>query len=74
MERLKFETLLSDISARFLAIPFEQVDSEIDKALKQIMEFFRTDRCGLLEFRKDETFARISHAAFGEGLEPISGE
>ncbi len=73
-ERLKFETLLSDISTRFLAIPFEQVDSEIDKDLKQIMEFFQVDRCSLLEFEKDKAFARISHAAFGEGLEPISGE
>ncbi len=40
MERLKFETLLSDISAQVLGHPFEQVESEINKALRQIMEFF----------------------------------
>ena len=42
--------------------------------MKRLLEFFQVDRCSLLEFRKDETFARISHAVFGEGLVPISGE
>ena len=73
-QRLRFETLLFDLSARFLATPVDQVDSEIDHALKRLLEFFQVDRCSLLEFEKDKAFARISHAAFGEGLEPISGE
>ena len=73
-QRLRFETLLSDLSARFMASPFDQVDSEIDNALRQVMEFFQVDRCGLLEFQKDKALARITHAAFGQGLEPISGE
>jgi len=72
--RLRFEQMVSNLSARFLAIPFDQVDSEIDKALRQIMEFLQVDRCALLEFQKDNAFARITHAAFGEGIEPISGE
>ena len=73
-QRLRFETLLFDISARFMTIPFDQVDSEIDGALRQIMEFFQVDRCSLLEFQEDKAFAGITHAANGEGLEPISGE
>ena len=73
-QRLRFETLLFDLSARFLATPVDQVDSEIDHALKRLLEFFQVDRCSLLEFEQDQAFARITHAAFGEGLEPISGE
>jgi formate hydrogenlyase transcriptional activator len=73
-ERLRFETLLSDLSARFMASPLDQVDGEIDNALRRIMEFFQVDRCGLLEVQKEKAFAKITHAAFGEGLEPISGE
>jgi transcriptional regulator with GAF, ATPase, and Fis domain len=72
--RLRFEQMVSNLSARFLAIPFDQVDSEIHNALRRIMEFFQVDRCGLLEIREDKAFARITHAAFGPGLEPISGE
>jgi transcriptional regulator with GAF, ATPase, and Fis domain len=74
VERLRFEKLLFDLSARFLATPVDQVDGEIVHALKQLLEFFRVDRCSLLEFEKDQTLARITHAAFGEGLRPISGE
>ena len=73
-ERLRFETLVSDLSARFMASPLDQVDSEIYNALRRIMGFFHVDRCGLLEFQKDKGFARITHAVFGEGLEPLSGE
>ncbi len=73
-QRLKFEKLLFDLSARFLATPVDQVDNEIDQALKGLLEFFRIDRCSLLEFHKDRALAKISHAAFGEGLQPISGE
>jgi hypothetical protein len=32
-ERLRFETPLFDISARFMATPLDQIDSEIDNAL-----------------------------------------
>ena len=42
--------------------------------MRQILEFFEVDRCALLEFQKDKAFARITHAAYGEGIEPISGE
>lgn len=73
-KRLRFETLLSDLSARFMAGPLDQVDREIDQALRRIMEFFQVDRCALLEFRKDRVSAGNTHAAFGEGLEPIAGK
>ncbi len=73
-ERLRFEALLFDLSARFMATPFDQVDSEIDNALRQIMEFFQVVLCGLLEVKEDKTFVRVSHAVYGEGVEPVSGE
>ena len=72
--RLRFEEMLSDLSARFMAAPFDQVDSEIDYALRQIMEFFQVDLCALLEVQKDRAFVRVSHAVYGEGIEPIPGD
>ncbi len=39
-ERLRFERLLSNLSARFVNIPPDRVDSEIDHGLRQILEFF----------------------------------
>ena len=73
-ERLRFETLLFDLSARFSAIPFDQVDGEIRNALRRIMEFFQVDRCGLLEVREDKAFAGVTHIEYGEGIEQVSGE
>ena len=72
--RLRFETLVSDLSARFLATPCDQVDAEIVRGLREILEFLQVDRCALLEFRKNEADARITHAAWGEGIAPVSGE
>jgi len=72
--RLRFEEMLSDISVRFMATPFDQVDSEIDNALRQIKDFFQTDLCALLEVLADRAFVRVSHAVYGEGIEPVSGD
>ncbi len=69
--RLRFEEMLSELSARFMATTFDQVDSEIENALRQIMEFFQVDLCALLEVHEDRSFARISHAVYGEGVEQI---
>ena len=55
-ERLRFERLVSDISARFVNIPPDRVDSEIEHGLREILEFFQVDRCGLI---------RTLHDAYG---------
>ena len=73
-ERLRFETLLFNLSARFMATPFDKVDSEIDNALRQIKEFFQVALCGLLEVHEDKAVVRVSHAVYGEGIEHVSGE
>ena len=35
------------------------------------MDFFQVDLCALLEVQEDRAFARVSHAVYGEGIEPI---
>jgi formate hydrogenlyase transcriptional activator len=63
-ERLQFEELLSDLSARFINITSDQVDFEIQYALKQILDFFQVDRCGLVRVSPNETSWRITHVAY----------
>ncbi len=65
-ERLRFERLLSDISARFVNVSPEQVDGEIENALRMVLEFFQVDRCALLQILPDKTFWRITHATAAE--------
>ena len=65
-ERLGFEALLADLSARFIVVSPEEIDREIEQALKQILEFFQADRCGLLRILKDS--AKLTHIVLREGI------
>jgi len=62
-ERLQFEQLLSDLSARFVNLPPDRVDSEIENELRQVLEFFRVDRCSLLRLVPGKASWQITHTA-----------
>jgi formate hydrogenlyase transcriptional activator len=46
-ELLKFEALLSELSAAFINIPVDEVDRKIEQGLQKIVEFMSFDRCTL---------------------------
>ena len=70
-ERLRFEQIISDLSAQFIHLPSERLDDEIELALKRVMEFFQVDRCGLLHLLPDKNSWKISHVANSEHAPPI---
>jgi len=70
-ERLRFERLLSDLSARFINLAPDQIDREIQNALRQILEFFQVDRCGLVRISPNETSWRITHVAYASDVPPV---
>src|SRR5512137_136456 len=70
-ERLRFEELLSNISSRFVNISPDRVDSEINRALKEVLEFFQVDRVGLLQVLPRDSSFRITHVASAEDLPPV---
>jgi diguanylate cyclase (GGDEF)-like protein len=45
---LRFQTLISDISTRFINIPLDDVQAAMDEALEQIGGFMEVDRCYLV--------------------------
>jgi len=69
--RLRFERLLSDLSAKFVNIPPDRVDSEIDYGLRQILEFFKVDRAGLLRSLPDRSAYQITHGVYSEDVPPV---
>jgi formate hydrogenlyase transcriptional activator len=69
--RLRFERLLSDLSARFVKIPPDRVDSEIDYGLRQILEFFQVDRVGLMRSLPDRSGHQITHGVYGENVPSV---
>ncbi len=46
-ERLRFETLLAETSARFVNLPSDQIDAEIEGTQRLICEFLNLDRSSL---------------------------
>jgi len=53
-EQLKFETLLSDISARFVNLPADQIDAEIQLTQRKICECLGIDNSALWQSSPDE--------------------
>ena len=70
-ERLRFEQILSGLSAQFIHLPSERLDDEIELALKRVLEFFQVDRCGLLQLLPDKNSWKITHVANSEHAPPI---
>jgi signal transduction histidine kinase len=69
-ERLCFETLLAELSATFVNLPAGQVDSQIESALRRIVEFLGMDRGGLAEVLPDQNQLVITHSYHASGAPP----
>ncbi|MEN6488515.1 MAG: hypothetical protein ABFD66_06475, partial [Smithella sp.] len=72
-KHLKFDRLLAECSSRFVNIPLDQADKEIEHALKRIYEFFGGDLCALLEVLPGNTMWRITHVAAIDDIPAVPG-
>ena len=70
-DRLRFEQMIADLSARFINMPPERLDTEIENALHMLLEFFQVDRCGLLHTLPGNDAWIITHAAYSEHATPV---
>jgi len=69
-ERLRFESLLSELSASLIHVSLNDLDDEIGRGLRRVGEFLNVDRANIHEYVGEGTIVRISWAA--EGHEPLS--
>src|SRR5512140_3774177 len=61
-ERLRFETLLADLSSRFINIPADEVDSKIQEAQRQVCECLGFDVAVLWQWSDEAPgFFRLTH-------------
>ena len=71
-EQLRLETLLADLSARFVLLPAHQVESEIQDAQRRICEVLDLDRSALWQVPEDEPGTlRLTHVHTPAGTEPV---
>jgi PAS domain S-box-containing protein len=61
-ERLRFETLLADLSSRFINLPAGEMDSQIEQAQRQVCECLGFDAVVLWQwFDEPSGFFRLTH-------------
>jgi two-component system sensor kinase FixL len=60
-DRLRFEHLIAMLSARFVNVPPEKVDREVEKGLDEVAETMKFDRCALFELANDSGDLRITN-------------
>jgi two-component system, NarL family, sensor kinase len=61
-ERLRFETLMAELSATFVNLPANQVHSQIEWALQRLVIFLDIDRGGLAELLTAQKQMVITHS------------
>ena len=70
-ERLQFERLLFDLSARFVNLPHQQLDREIEQGLKLIVESLGIDRSSVAQFSADMKTLKVTHTYATAGEPPM---
>jgi formate hydrogenlyase transcriptional activator len=69
-ERLRFETFLSDVAARFQRLPAEHLGAAITETLERLVELLDVDRSSALELSHDGASLQITHAYARPGVAP----
>jgi PAS domain S-box-containing protein len=70
-EFLRFEQFISELFARLVNLPSEEVDREITRSLNHICQFFNVGGCGLFVVFKEDRQVRVLNASFSSVPLPL---
>lgn len=70
-ERIRFETLVADLSARFINLAPEEVDGAISDSLANVRTFFTADYCVLFEISTVTNENRVAFVSYAPGVKPL---
>jgi len=70
-ELLEFETMLSNLSVRFVELPADQIDRRIEEGLELISEVLKIDRCTVAQLNNSKTELRVTHSFSGKGIKSM---
>jgi len=69
---VRFRDLLVDLLARFSAVPSQNVDVEVNRALKELVKFLGTDRNSVLEINPATRAGRLTHSWARPGVMEVT--
>lgn len=67
-EQLRFEKLVSELSAKFVNLPAAEVHTWIEQGLKQVVEFLNVDRSALMQLSEDQEELVVTHIYARPGM------
>src|SRR3954466_15310138 len=70
-ERLRFERLLTDLSATFVHVAPESVDAQIERALGQLVGFLGVERSSFGQISEDDRAILVTHSFVADGYPPL---
>ncbi len=73
-EGLRFQTLLSELSAAFVNLPPREVDRELEKWLQRLVEFLGADQSSIMEFSRDRTKLYFTRSYEAPEFQSIHGK
>jgi formate hydrogenlyase transcriptional activator len=73
-DRVDFETLLSNISAKLVAADSDRLEDTVTSALEGVKDFFRADRCALCAVTNDLQTVRFSYIVYSDGVSNLFGD
>ena len=70
-ERLRFERLLTDLSATFINVAADSVDAQIEQALERLVDFLGVERSSLGQVSQDNKDIAVTHSFVAAGYPPL---
>src|SRR4051812_16709928 len=70
-DRIRFERLLTDLSATFVNVPADLVDVQIEHALERLVEFLRIERSSFGQITQDNRAILVTHSFVAPGYPPL---
>jgi hypothetical protein len=70
-ERLRFETIVADLSAQFVNLDSDLIDGAIQDAQRRIVEVLDLDRSSLFQFSQDAATMVFTHYWARPGFPPL---
>src|SRR4051794_15583392 len=70
-ERLRFERLLTDLSATFVNVAADLVDAQIEHALERLVDFLGIERSSFGQISEDDKAILVTHSYVAPGYPPL---